>query len=409
MNRAIPSLLALFLVLSLIVGPGMADSGIAIEGMSETSPRNQLSGLMQTNSDPQTATNTTNRLSLEGESKSEYAEYGPDIGAVLASTDDEIRTDHAQYATVDRQYDDATTEERRTLLRNSYEQLKKRSKGLETREQQAVQSHANGDLSNAQLLQILLRNHREAADLSETFDELEARSDRVPDFSLSVSDEQDKLEMHRTEIRSQLESTAYGYGGADADNYIAIETSQNGYVISTLGTNYVREAARFDARDLSRPSQFNGTMDAYRHTQELYPWAYETGQSPSFNEHTTVQLYLFDISHDHGHLRAYLDGGTGDIYREVQVLDRTALPGEGNETAVKNGTKISIRETKEEGPSKVHISDSRTGEPKQATIMINGFEVGKTGIDGSLWYVPPRSGYELTANLSTGSVSTSVD
>ncbi|ELY79014.1 hypothetical protein C488_04917 [Natrinema pellirubrum DSM 15624] len=330
-----------------------------------------------------------------------YAEYGSDLGAALASADDKIRVDHAQYTTVDKEFDDATADERRELLQNGYERLKEQSDGLEERERRAVRSHANDELSDEQLLQVLVRNHREATVLSESFAELDERSDRVQNFSLLVDDERDKLEMHRTEIRAQLDS-AYRYGGSVDGNVIAIETSRNGYVLSLLGESYVREATRFDNRNASQSTQFEDILDAYDHARELYPWAYETVQSPSFNEYTTVQLYKIDNNHEHGHLEAYLDGGTGEIYREVQVIDRTSLPFENRKTSVKEGVEISVMETKADGPATVSVNDSETGDPISVPITVDGFAVGTTGDDGSLWYVPPKGEYELQVKTADG-------
>lgn len=402
MNRAIPSLLALLLVLSLTVAPGIADPGTATSASDGTAVQNQLP-TTQTDTTIEQAENTTNRLSLEGASRSEYTDVSPNLGATIASTDDELRIDHAQYVTIDRSFDEASAEERRALLEDAYDQLEAQSTALETREQRAVRAHANGTVSTAQLLQTLLRNHEEAAVLSERFGTLEARSDRVPDVSLPIEDEQDKLEMHRTEIRSQLASAVSGHGNTGDSDYIAVETSENGFVLSTLDERYVREAVRFDNRNASGQSRFDDILDAYDHAGTLYPWAYETVQSPSFNEYTTVQLYLIDNNHDQGHLEAYLDGATGKIYREVQVLNYDTLPEEASsKTSVKNGSTLSITETKGNGPAKVVVTDSETGEPKSATITIDGFEIGETGSDGSLWYVPPSGEYELGARTSPG-------
>ncbi|MFA9502107.1 hypothetical protein ACERIM_04920 [Natrinema sp. H-ect1] len=399
MNRAIPSLLAVLLVLSLLAIPAMATPTTGANDATETLHQESL--LRSNSMVPQTVNNTTNRLSLDETSRSEYADYGSDLGAALASADDEIRVDHAQYTTVDQGFDDATAAERRELLQNGYERLVAQSKALEERERRAVRAHASNELSSAQLLQVLLRNHREAAVLSEAFAELNERSEQVQDFSLSVSDERDKLEMHRTKIRSQLDS-AYRYGDSVNGNVILIETSQNGFVLSLLGDSYVREAVRFDNRNASQSTQFEDILDAYDHARGLYPWAYETVQSPSFNEYTTVKLYKINNNHDQGDLEAYLDGGTGDIYREVQILDRTSLPNKNNTTAVKNGLKLSIMETKANGPATVVVNDSETGDPVSATITIDGFAVGTTDDDGGLWYVPPGDEYELRAETADG-------
>ncbi|WP_249361440.1 hypothetical protein [Haloterrigena sp. H1] len=402
MNRSIPPLLALLLVSSLTVVPGMATSGSSAGAPAAMSVQHQVATIDPANSGLQTVPNTTNRLSLEGASRSEYTEYGPDLGVALASTDDELRIDHTQYVALDRQFDDATATEQSALLQTAYERLKDRSDTLRTREEQAVKAHATGELSNTQLLKTLLRNHQEAAAISESFDELEERSDRVPGSSLSVADQQDKLEMHRSRIREQLWSNAYGN---DAIGYISVETSEKGYVLETLSEDYLREATRFDNRDTSRATQFADLPEAYEHSLDLYPWAYNTGQSPAVNEYTTVQLYQINHDHEQGELKAYLDGGTGDIHRERQTLDPDTLPTIRQQEWQKDGHKLTVDKTAANGPQKVTVVD-QDGEPVTATITIGGFEVGETNADGSLWYVPPSTGYELTAERPTGTTVT---
>jgi len=397
MNRSIPPLLALLLVSSLTVVPGMATSGSSAGAPATMSVQNQVATTDSANSGLLTVSNTTNRLSLEGTARSEYAEYGPDLGTALASTDDELRIDHTQYITLDRQFNDATTAERRALLQTTYDRLKDRSNTLKEREKQAVRAHAAGELSSRQLLKTLLRNHQEAAALSEAFDTLKERSDRVSGSSLSVTDQQDKLKMHRTEIRDQLLSNAYGNGAIE---YISVETSENGYVLETLDEDYLREATRFDNRDTSTSTQFADLLEAYGHSSDLYPWAYDTGQSPSVSEYTTAQLYQIDISHEQGRLKAYLDGGTGDIHRELQTLEPEMVPTVRQQEWQKDGLKITVDKTPAKGPQQVTVVN-QDGEPVTATVTISGFEVGETNADGNLWYVPPSGGYELTVERPT--------
>lgn len=401
MNRATSSLLALLLVLSLTVVPSTAYSGPE-STLSATSLQYQVATADGSTAGLQPVSNTTNRLTLEDGTETEYATYGPDLGATLTSADAELRIDHTQYVAIDRQFADATAEERRTLVQDAYDRLKARSDAIERREQQAVTAHSNGELSNRQLLQTLLRTHREAAALSEAFSELEERADQVPGVSVSVTDEQDKLEMFQTTIRSRLASVAAGSRMSDSTTYVSIQTSENGYVIETLDEDYLREATRFDNRDTLTETQFADLLEAYGHSSDLYPWAYDTGQSPSVSEYTTVQLYRIDITHEQGELKAYLDGGTGDIHRELQTLDPEMVPTVRQQEWQKDELKLTVDKTAANGPQKVTITD-QDGEPVTATITISDVEVGETNADGSLWYIPPNSGYELTVERPTGS------
>lgn len=406
MNRAIPPLLAILLGFSLLVAPIVAAPGNDPSAPSDSSLQ-QLSAADGTDSDLRVLENTTNRLSLDNAARSEHA--GPDygIGTMLASTDDRLRADHIQYTIVDQQFDDATEAEQRELLWEAYDRIRDRSDALESRERWAVKAHATGAISSSQLLQTLHRNHKEAAALSETLVDLEERASRTSNIAQSMRDERGKLEMHQTEIRSQV--AAGGEGAGNNDTVFTVNTSENGYVISMIDKNYVREAVRFDNRNVSQPTQFEGLTDAYQYTLNMYPWANETRSSPSFNMHTTVQLYKLDISHDHGHLQTYPDGGSGDIHREVQVLNQDSLPVASQQPVKKGGLDLTIDKTVGDGPSKLIVSDSKSGELRSATISIDGTEVGKTGADGTLWFVPPGDGYELTVETTTGKrISTNI-
>ncbi|QLK27686.1 hypothetical protein HYG81_08805 [Natrinema zhouii] len=398
MNRAIPLLLAVLLGFSLLVSPIVAAPGNDLSGPSDSSLQ-QVSTTDRSDSNLRELENTTNRLSLENAARSEYAEPGMNIGTMFASTDDRLRTDHIQYAIVDRQFEDATEAERRELLWEAYARIGERSDSLESREQQAVRAHAAGRISSSQLLQTLHRNHKEAAALSRTLADLRDRASRTSEIAQSMKDEQGKLEMHQTELRSQLAAAG---GTGNSDTVFTVKTSENGYVISMIDENYVREAVRFDNRNASKQTQFDGISDAYPYTLDMYPWANETRSSPSFNMHTTVQLSMLDISHDHGHLEAYLDGGTGNIHREVQVLNQDSLPTESQQTVKKEGLDLTINKTVSDGPSELTVSDLKSGELLSATVTINGTEVGETYADGRLWFVSPEDGYELVVETTSG-------
>ncbi|MDS0476653.1 hypothetical protein [Natrinema sp. 1APR25-10V2] len=128
----------------------------------------------------------------------------------LASADDSLRIDHEQYAIVGDEFDSATDEERAAILRTAYEQLMQRANELEQRERKAVRAHAAGDMPTAELVQTLLRNHNEAAVLSEQLEDLDQRADRVSSYSMSPMQKRvDKnlLDSHQTPHSEKSESS----------------------------------------------------------------------------------------------------------------------------------------------------------------------------------------------------------
>ncbi|WP_137289281.1 DUF7096 domain-containing protein [Natronorubrum halophilum] len=398
MNSAIPALLALLLVSSLVAIPVVAGPGDGVQD------RPQAALQEQTVTNETAAEGTTNRLSLDGEIRSEYVEYGADFGTLLASTDDELRDDYDQYTILDRRFDEVTTDERKQMVQAANENIEDRADELEEREKNAVQAHASGEMSTTELLQILLRNYHEAAVLSDALDDIEARTDRIPGYSLSVKDKQGELDMHRTPVRTSLEMAARGL---EDEITVAVETSESGYSLTTLDNNYVREVT-LDNRKAAWGSEFDDITDAYNHASELYPWVFETGSSPTVNEDTSVNLYRITASHDQGRFEAYLDGGTGNVHREVQELSHRSIPIETETHWSENGLNVSLSETPRNGPAKITVTDAETGESESATVTVDGFEIGQTDNDGVLWFVPPSGAYDLVVESDSNSVEITV-
>ncbi|MFA9425617.1 hypothetical protein [Natronorubrum sp. A-ect3] len=384
MNSATSALLALLLVFSLVAIPVAAGPGDGMQAQLQAEQQEQTT-------DDDAAEATTNRLSLEGEIRSETVRYGADLGVVLQSTDDELRTDYTTYTILDREFNDAGADEREAMVDDAYDQILDRADELEEREEAAVEAHAAGQLSTTELLQLVLRNHNEAAVLSDALDHLDDRTDRISGYSLSIQDQQDALEMHRTPVRAQLESAA---NGIEDGTIVTVETSETGYTLSLIGSNYVREATRFDNREAAWGSDFDDISDAYEYAGELYPWVFENRQSAGAREHTDVNLYHIEASHDQGQLEAYLDGGTGEVYREVQELSHTSLPTETETIWSSDDYRLSLNETPANGPAKLMVTDA-TNESKTATVAVDGFEIGTTDSEGTIWFVPPAESYEL--------------
>ncbi|WP_121741671.1 DUF7096 domain-containing protein [Natronorubrum halophilum] len=399
MNSAIPALLALLLVSSLVAIPVVAGPGDGVQD------RPQAALQEQTVTNETAAEGTTNRLSLDGEIRSEYVEYGADFGTLLASTDDELRDDYEQYTILDRRFDEVTTDEQKQMVQAANENIEDRADELEERERNAVRDHASGEMSTTELLQILLRNYHEAAVLSDALDDIEGRADRIPGYSLPIKDKQNELEMHRTPVRTSLETAARGL---EDEITVAVETSESGYTLTTLDNNYVREATRFDNRKAAWGSEFDDITDAYNHAGELYPWVFETGRSPTANEHTSVNLYRIQASHDQGRFEAYLDGGTGNVHREVQELSHRSLPIETETRWSENGLNVSLSETPRNGPAEITVTDAETDEPETATVTVDGFEVDQTDNDGVLWFTPPSGTYDLVVESDSNSVEITV-
>ena len=403
MKYASAALLALLLVLSLpamtVVATNPSDVGGETANYSANTER-IASGLVDVEE-------TTNRLVLDGESRSGYASTGPDLGTVLATTDDELRTDHDRFD-LDREFEGMTADERAAAIDATYDRISQRIDALEQRERVAVSQHANGELTDVELQIVLVRNYHEAGTLQDVLGELNEYAHVVPDYSISDSVRVDRgtLDIYRSPVRAQLADATEATGGSESVDS-TLQTTETGFVLSMVddGT-YVREAVRFDNRDTARPDQFGSNTNAFEYVaDELYPWAFNVSTTSGSSQYADPQLYRIHATHTHGELGVYLDGGTGDVYREIQTLTVAGLPSTPMDQSWTNGTlELSINQTPVDGPVEVTVTDVETGEPVEATIEADEYVVGETR-DGTLWLLPPASEYEITATAGDESVT----
>lgn len=412
MNRMIPVLLAALLVSSLLAMPVIAtDPGAAGERETPSASLQQAS-LQYHEESPTEIDGTTNRLQLHGEVRSERTTYGTDPSVALASMDDQLRTDRDQYTLIDREFAAASPDERKNMVSAAYDRITERTDALKEREREAVRAHANGTVSDRELIQTLVRNYNEATLLYDALDQLRTeRTDQIEGYDLLrpvVRADLTTLELYRMSLQTSLAVASQSPDDREID--LLIETSRDGYSLSTLdGDTYVVETVRFDNRDADAENQFENltTSEMVEEATAYYPWAEEHG-SPSFRDSGANNLYytVFDI--DHSQLQMYLDGGTGEVYRESQELSLDSLPEADTETWSNDDLDLAVTRTPAHGPAKVTVTEAGSDEPVSATVSIGETEVGTTDTNGTLWILPPSSGYELTVESTDGTISGTV-
>lgn len=397
--RAVPVLVAILLTLS---SPAMAAvaSSPGVQDSEESSP-NTLS-----------ADQTTNRLVLDDPMTRSHASPSLDLSATLAGKDDTMRTDYQTY-TLDTGFDQLSADEQRALVEDAVDRLDARIDRLEERERTAVERHANGELDDRQLLRVFVRNYRESIELEQTLQTLKTRADTVPDYSLDKNPYEARLNMYQSPVRDRLEKSLQGLGRSDGSpDVLYVETSEDGYVVSTiLSGRYLREAVRYDNRDPDRENQFDGASDALERSTEIYPWILDNDDfspTPIYIPYTAIQVYTIDVSHPQGDLHAYIDGGTADIFREVQELRLEELPNERVGTWTNDGLTMSINRTPVDGPFELTVVDEETGTPVDAEIEIDGTRVGDTKNRERTWVIPPSADYEVTVRDGDRSVNATV-
>ncbi|WP_459807380.1 DUF7096 domain-containing protein [Halopiger thermotolerans] len=407
MTRALPALLTVVVLFSLpATAPVGADAPVELASQSDGQQIDQQRT-------PVSVENTTNRLQLAGETTGGYVEYSPNLGTALANADDELRIDHEQYVIAEDGFDEASAAEREEMIEAAYDRIQDRVEALEDREQSAIDAYVAGERSETEVLGTIARNYHEAVLLDEAINDLETKSYRTSGYSLpsdQVRADRTILEAHRTELRAEIAMTS------ESETYsLLLEASANGsgYRLSAIdGSNYLVETVRFDNRDLSQSDLFV-EYESIDRADSLYPWAADSisGDFPSSQDHSTLKnLYWIEYAHEQGNLEVYLDGGTGNVYREIQVLSVSALPVTDERTHSEDGIELSIDKTAVNGPAEITVTDSATDDPISATISIDGFEVGTTDPDdGTRWIVPPSGDqYELQVETSSETFNVTV-
>jgi hypothetical protein len=183
---------------------------------------------------------------------------------------------------------------------------------------------------------------------------------------------------------------------------------------------YVREAYLPDERAAGAPDQFfrNGQYqleDAQDRARELYPWAFDNQLAFSVGSRTGAPfLYLagvYSVTVDHrqgtprnGDLITYVDGGTTEVFREVQYLSVDDVPTAIPRTNTSDGLVLQVNRTYAGGPLEVSVRDSETNASVSATVYVDGKRVGHTGADGRLWTVTPRDPFVVEATTGDRSV-----
>lgn len=412
MRHTVPIALAVLLALSLpvsAVGTAGSSSIATNADDNETTFRFQNSAV-SVEGDHAQLEGTPNRLVLQGDGETTYANLTLDFGLMVASHDESIRTDHRMYALETSLTDIEGNENRTEAINAELKRIEERIEDLREREREIVTAHAAGEASEDEVLRTLARNHYEARVLQQALDDLDRQSNGIVDISDSVEAFAAELEVYRSPIRTDIESSLRGVDesdeSADATPMILLESASNGLTLSTLdGDTYIRETTRYDNRVRDRPDQI-GTMDKARRTaQELYPWAFETTSGTYTIKHETNKLYQVQaMSHDQGHLTVYFGGGANAVYHERQTLDLDSIPIESADSMSTANLTATFERTPDTAPAKITVTESDDGAPVDATIVVDGTVIGETDANGELWFVPPTDGFELTVRTESESL-----
>lgn len=405
MHRSLPALFALVLVFASI------GAAAPIAGETTSAPR-AASPVVE-------ETNTTSYLALAGTTKrSEVATTTLDVSGALAT--DSVAL-HSRYRelTFEARYQAAPNDSaREAVLRTTADQIEHQVDTLRRRERAARAAFNADQITTGRYLRRLAILDAEAGRLDERVSRLHARveaTDGEPVSDRRLATMRADLVALDGPVRS---GTAAAMAGHDGPLRTYVETSGDGVVLASVSDSdalaakeYVREAYVRSARNKSLPNQFaNGTqapLDAVvERARALYPWTFnhKQGLSVAFLSGrpslALAGVYSVAVKHAHGTARgsdlvAYLDGGTTDVFREVQYKNVERVP---TVSMGENRTErlvVRVNATRPGGPAEVTVTDT-VGTPVTATVYVDGEQLGQTGADGQRWFVAPRGRTNVT-------------
>ncbi|MEF8842817.1 MAG: hypothetical protein V5A62_14530 [Haloarculaceae archaeon] len=328
-----------------------------------------------------------------------------------------------------------TTAERGAVVESALTRLDASVASLERRERSALTAFNDGDMATETYLRELAAVDARADELSRSLTQLYEYVDSMRDPPVApaqIAGLKTRLVGLRGPVRDRVADAMLG---ETEPLRVSVETSDTAVVLATVtgsefNRQYVREAHLPSARDPDGADRFrtDGGYDleaARGRASELYPWTFENA-GPTSTGLRTGEPYLYragvySVSVDHPHgtagqgdLVTYIDGATGEVFREVQFKDVSEVPTAEPRSNRSEGLHVAVNRTHAGGPVSIRVRSNVTDEAVDATVSIDGEPVGTTGSDGQLWTVAPREAFTVgvrsgDSNVTVGPMLPSAD
>lgn len=322
---------------------------------------------------------------------------GLDVATAVTADVQRLRGNYTKLAFDQRRTSLDSPERQREYFNQTINRTVDRIVALDGDHAAAIEAYNEGDLSTGSFLREFLRieiaadQQREFAEYVDLF-QLEGTVPPAVDT---------EIVMLPDPVAADIE-TASRQGTGEAAVYL--QTSDDAVVLASAGQEYLRQATLREERDPSLPDQFAGDdliTNVTDRMKELYPWARVVGfQSRSGG------LYRVELDHESTEVEVLLDGGTTNVFHEIQRVDTPSLPVSETITNTSAGHTVSVETTQPTGPMRVSVVDETSGQPQSATVYVDGNRVGPTGVDGRRFVVQPVGSFELSVETSSGETVT---
>jgi hypothetical protein len=354
--------------------------------------------------------NTSNYLGIRDRAveRSDQSRAGLNVGSAVQQDVTELQSEYASL-TFEQRYENTTGQQARLdVLHDEVGRLERRVQDLELRRNRAIDAYNSGDLGTESFLRELAAIDAAARGIESQFNRIrQAAGLELPsDLTTKTTNLEADLLSLRGPVRQQV---AQGMAGSRDSIPVYTVTSQTGVVLTSVqGSLYYREAYLGQNRDQVGTDRFvtdsdpSGVSTANNRATQLYPWVYDNIRSgPDVETIGNTSIYYVRLGHPHGSLDTYLDGRTESVFREFQGKSLDALP-VTTSSNVSDGLSLRVNRTHSTGPMELVVTDNATGDPVDATVVVNGDEVGSTGSDGRLWTLTPQRAVRVSVTTDTG-------
>lgn len=353
--------------------------------------------------------NTSEKLSLAAVTAANYSSVTLDFGATMAFDTQEVdRQYHVAFVT--RQLETTTTQSESDAIVNAYlDGVTAELDALAIAEREAVQRYGSGEIDAETLLVELAVVDRRARAIDNALTRIRFESTGLSRTVLNrIENVRLELRSFQTPVREHVSLAITGQLDG-ATNPLHVRAGPDGVVVEMLdGTTYYRNAIRFDQRDVDAVDQLGGLGAFQDRIEERYSWSYTNRQDISIDAYTQRNLYTATYGHPQGTMTTYVDGGTGDVYRERQRLITTRLPVSERSRTSANNVTVTVERTPDGGPFLVNVTNAATGEPIDARIDVNGDTIGRSGDDGQLWWLATTTPFEVTVATAAVNINVTV-
>lgn len=321
------------------------------------------------------------------------ADLGSSLGFATADADAGVET----AAVVERVERAETSAERQQRIRAAIDRVERQEERLNDRQADAFDAHASGDLTDAELVDELVRVAAAARGYDERLDELNALAEATDGFSSPgrLDELQVALQVYEGPVRDHALSTARA---ESPTNGVYVASSANAVVLAAMvDGEYVREAFRVDRWD--RGGQTISNDEAIGAVKTAYPETAALREPDAFGAGAVQRV---TVPHEFGTLRVFVGGGRERVFAEHQRIDLAAFPDSEPVTAAGDGLDVTVDRTYPGGPVTVTVLDEETGQPVPGVTVTKAAAdgdsraVGTTDRNGVVRTLSPAEPYRIT-------------